>query len=270
MNKIKLIASDLDHTLLNESGELPKNIEQIVRDLSKLNIDFVAASGRPLYTLRKLFANVADEMSFVSDNGGVIVRRGEVLFESLLDTAAYQEMARFVETKTDGIAIICGLESAYVKREYIEFDSFLKQFYTNVQYVEDLSTLSTKADKFTIYFPNQDSITQFENEFKPRYSDKYSVTVGDTIWIDIMNFGVDKGHAMQILQNKLAISADEMMAFGDTYNDIEMLQAVKYSYLVANASEEMHQYATFMTDSNENGGVISVLQQLIETSGLRE
>ena len=55
------------------------------------------------------------------------------------------------------------------------------------------------------------------------------------------------------------------MAFGDTYNDVEMLQAVKYSYLVANAAEDMKQYANYTTKSNDDYGVSHILDQLIVT-----
>jgi hydroxymethylpyrimidine pyrophosphatase-like HAD family hydrolase len=55
-----------------------------------------------------------------------------------------------------------------------------------------------------------------------------------------------------------------MMAFGDTYNDIEMLQAVKHSYIVKNAHPDMKQYANFIAESNDNFGVIKIIQKVIE------
>jgi hydroxymethylpyrimidine pyrophosphatase-like HAD family hydrolase len=55
-----------------------------------------------------------------------------------------------------------------------------------------------------------------------------------------------------------------MMAFGDTYNDVEMLKSVKYSYIVGNANEDMRQYANYITDTNDNFGVTKILDKIIK------
>jgi Cof subfamily protein (haloacid dehalogenase superfamily) len=261
---IRLIAADMDHTLLTEKGELPPNFDRYVLELDKAGIDFVVASGRPLYTLETIFPKIKHTMSFISDNGGIISHRGTIIFKSLLDCASYQSMIRFVEEKTDGIPILCGLERAYLPEQFQAYESYLKTFYSNIAFVKELRNISIEADKFTIYFPNKDSKEYYEKVFKPEYGRDFSVTVGDTIWIDIMNRGIHKGKAMQLLGEKLGVGAEQMMAFGDTYNDIEMLQAVKYSYIVKNAGEDMKQYANFMTDSNDNFGVTLVIDEILK------
>jgi hydroxymethylpyrimidine pyrophosphatase-like HAD family hydrolase len=55
-----------------------------------------------------------------------------------------------------------------------------------------------------------------------------------------------------------------MMAFGDTYNDIEMLQSVKHSYIVNNANNDMHKHANFITDSNDQFGVLKAIDKVIQ------
>ncbi|MCP9358109.1 HAD family hydrolase [Liquorilactobacillus satsumensis] len=122
-----------------------------------------------------------------------------------------------------------------------------------------------RQKQITVYFPQKNSKKYFTEVFEPKYGKNFSVTVGDTIWIDIMNPGIDKGKAMQKLAEKLDISSDQMMAFGDTYNDVEMLQAVKYSYIVKNASKDMRKYANFVTETNDNYGVIKVLEQVVNS-----
>ncbi|MFX3618569.1 MAG: HAD family hydrolase [Sporolactobacillus sp.] len=265
MDSIKLIATDMDHTLLTEAGELPPNFRDYVRELFDLKVDFAIASGRPLYTLSSTFADLKDKMTFISDNGGVISHKGQIIAKSLLKPRDYQSMIRFAEQETDGIAIVCALDSAILSEKNKKYDKFLRVFYSKISYVTDLSKVNSEADKFTIYFPNENSKEYYDQIFKPKYSQNFSVTVGDTIWIDIMNRGINKGKAMRILGKKLEISTDQMMAFGDTYNDAEMLKAVKYSYLVKNASEDMKQYANFMTESNDDFGVTKILDLVIQS-----
>ncbi|WP_239985426.1 HAD family hydrolase [Liquorilactobacillus hordei] len=262
-NNIKLIATDMDHTLLTEVGELPPQLNNYIYKLNKLNIDFAIASGRPLYTLTDIFSNLKNKMVFISDNGGVISYKGTIIAKSLLSTYDYHSMINFVEQETDGIPILCALNTAFLSKQNIEYDNFLKTFYSKISYVDNLNSIEEEADKFTVYFPRKNSKKYFTEVFEPKYGKKFSVTVGDTIWIDIMNLGIDKGNAMQILAEKLDITSDQMMAFGDTYNDIEMLQTVKYSYIVKNASSDMRKYANFETETNDNYGVIKILDQVV-------
>ncbi|MGV3336920.1 HAD family hydrolase [Latilactobacillus curvatus] len=260
---IKLIASDMDHTLLTESGQLPPNFIPTIQQLHAKGVQFAAASGRPMYTLKQMFPELTDTMVYVSDNGGAIGYQGETLFKSLLPLADYQRMVQFVNQTPDGIGVICGMDAAYVETQYRDYDATLRQFYANIEYVPDLTQVSVEANKFTIYFPGKDSQAQYEAVFAPEFEPAYSVTVAGVEWIDIMNQGIDKGHAMRFLADYFNITPAQMMAFGDTYNDKEMLQTVEHSYLMGNAADDMIQYATYRADTNENYGVLKEIQKLL-------
>ncbi|WP_280739209.1 MULTISPECIES: HAD family hydrolase [unclassified Enterococcus] len=263
MKNVKLIASDMDHTLLTEESMLPPNFAEYVSALNEKEIEFTIASGRPLYTLTSLFPDLIAKMSLISDNGAAICYHGEMIYKSLLAVADYQQLIAFVENQKLGVPILCGIETAYIAKKHQQYQDFFANFYSKMEFVDDLQALEVEANKFTIYFPKEDSKLHYQNLFAPKYAEKFSITVGDTIWIDIMNKGVNKGQAMKILGEKINVSADEMMAFGDTYNDIEMLQTVKFSYLVANAAEDMAQYANYRTKSNDEYGVLVVLEELL-------
>jgi Cof subfamily protein (haloacid dehalogenase superfamily) len=263
MDTIKLIASDMDHTLLTELGALPPHFDDRIAALDRAGIDFVIASGRPLYTLEHIFSKMKRRMSFISDNGGVVSYRGEIIAKNLLKPADYQQMIQFAEDRPDGIAVLCGLDSAYLSERYTSYGPYLSTFYTNITFVPDIKRLAIDANKFTVYFPHQDSEAHYEKTYKAHYDNDFSITVGGAIWIDIMNRGVDKGQAMRFLGEKLGLTPEHMMAFGDTYNDREMLQAVKHSYIVRNASEDMRQYARFIADTNDNFGVMKVIDKVI-------
>lgn len=265
MNTVKLIASDMDHTLLTEQGELPPDFDHYIMELDRLGINFAIASGRPLYTLESIFSKLRHKMSFISDNGGIISHRGKIIFKSLLSPESYQSMIRFVEDKTDGIAVLCGLESAFLSENHKMYESDLKAFYSRITFVKNLDQVAAEADKFTVYFSGRDGKEYYEKVFNPQYGKDFSVTIGGAAWIDIMNWGIDKGNALQLLGKQLGLGSEQMMAFGDTYNDIEMLQAVKYSCIVKNAAPDMRQYANFIIDSNDNFGVIKVIDEIIQS-----
>ena len=84
---IRLVASDLDGTLLlHKAQSLPEEIFSLIRQLEELGIMFVAASGRQYPNMTKLFAPVASEISYISENGALAVDHGEVLYQDSFDS----------------------------------------------------------------------------------------------------------------------------------------------------------------------------------------
>ena len=263
LQDIKLIASDMDHTLLTEESMLPPDFSNYVERLDQKGSRFAIASGRPMYTLKAMFPNLQDKLIFMSDNGGAISYQNKMVYKNLMKVEDYQEMIHFVEEHTEGAAVLCAMERAYVLKKYQCYEDFFRTFLSELAFVDDMRSLDVEAKKFTIFFPEGDSITQYEQVFKPRYGEKFSVTVGGEVWIDIMNPGVNKGTAMKQIGKAFQIDTSQMMAFGDTYNDIEMLQVVDYSYVMENAQQEMRQYANYVAPSNEEYGVLQIIDQVL-------
>ena len=88
MDRIRLIASDMDATLLDEHSQLPPKFADTIRALAGQGILFAAASGRPLYTLEAMFPDLLDEIILIGDNDGAARWKGRNLFVSEMPTAA--------------------------------------------------------------------------------------------------------------------------------------------------------------------------------------
>ena len=93
MDVIRLIASDLDATLLDDQSRLPPDFAETVRARAGRGSRFAAASGRPIYTLEEMFASLQDDIIFVGDNGGAICWKGESLYLSEMDVADWHTLA---------------------------------------------------------------------------------------------------------------------------------------------------------------------------------
>ena len=97
---IKLVASDLDGTLLlNGAQQLPEEIFPLIRELKKLGILFVAASGRQYPNMRRLFDPVADEMAFICENGALAVRNEKVFYQDNFEPELVREILEAIEEK---------------------------------------------------------------------------------------------------------------------------------------------------------------------------
>lgn len=266
MDRIRLVASDMDATLLDENSQLPPDFEAAVKALAEKGIRFAAASGRPLYTLEEMFPNLRKEMILIGDNGGAIRWNGENLYTSEMPPEGWRALARKTREVGD-VAVLCGLKSAYVERQYQQYDRVMKQFYTRVEYVDDLTAVTEPADKFTIYLPRDNSQEAYDNIYGPACGTEFSVAVAGKNWVDIMNPGVHKGAALVILGEKLSISTAEMMAFGDTYNDAEMLETARYGFLMENGSLPLRQRVPFLAPPHWEYGEMQVLHRLLEQNG---
>lgn len=267
MDRIRLVASDMDATLLDENSQLPPDFEAAVKALAEKGIRFAAASGRPLYTLEEMFPNLRKEMILIGDNGGAIRWDGENLYTSEMPPEGWRALARKTREVGD-VAVLCGLKSAYVERQYQQYDQVMKQFYTRVEYVDDLTAVTEPADKFTIYLPRDNSQEAYDNIYGPACGTEFSVAVAGKNWVDIMNPGVHKGAALVILGEKLSISTAEMMAFGDTYNDAEMLETARYGFLMENGSLPLRQRVPFLAPPHWEYGEMQVLHRLLEQNGM--
>ncbi|MEY8371181.1 HAD family hydrolase [Aerococcaceae bacterium 50-4] len=265
MTDIKLIAIDMDHTLLNDDGQIPESFTDQVLALKEQGIRVAIASGRPLYTLTNMFSHIEDHLIFVSDNGAAITLQQEQLFNSIIEQTDYRKLMAFTrEQKMAGIPILCALDAAYIPKAHDQYDEVYRTFYTNIHYVDDFDAVDAVANKFTIYTPNNDAVAQYEDIYGPALNKQFSATVSGKEWIDIMNININKGQAMYQLSNLLNISTDQMMAFGDNYNDIEMLAAVKYSYAMENAHDDIKKQANYIAPSNNDLGVSKVIQNLLD------
>ncbi len=266
MDRIRLIASDMDATLLDEHSQLPPDFVPTVKALADLGIHFAAASGRPLYTLEEMFPALRREMILIGDNGGAIRWNGETLYTSEMPPEGWRALARTTRQAGD-VAVLCGLETAYVERQYQQYDAVMKQFYTRVAYVDDLTAVDAPADKFTIYLPRDNAQEAYDTLYGPACGATFSVAVAGKNWVDIMNPGVHKGAALAILGEKLGISTREMMAFGDTYNDAEMLETARYGFLMENGSLPLRARVPFLAPPHWEQGVMQVLHRLLAQGG---
>ena len=259
---IGLIASDMDYTLLDENSQLPDGFAGLVRALEEEGIYFAAASGRPLYTLEAMFPTLRDHIALIGDNGGAIRWRGRDIYQSRMPGADYR-----ATREAGDIGVLCGMESAYVERQYERYARVLAQFSTRVTYVDDLTALDIPADKYTVYLPRGDAQAAYDKRYGKWYAGRFSVAVAGANWVDIMNRGVDKGAALRALGRSLGLQNANLMAFGDTYNDAEMLCTAKYGFLMANGSQDLRARVAFLAPPHWDQGVMQIMRQVLDQGG---
>ena len=256
---IKLIVTDMDGTLLDENSKLPRNFFKTLDILINNKIKFVVASGRPYYTLQENFKPYSDKIYYICDNGAYIANGNKEISASVIDSHAVQAIVeKSLELKNTEI-ILCGKKAAYHRPCNSNFTKEINKYYLKKEIVTNFDNINDEIFKITFCDLNGSN----ENSFKhlsPLFSKNFKVVVSGDIWLDITNKNINKGVALKKIQKAENISFNETMAFGDFYNDIEMLEKAYYSFVMSNANENMKKYGNFIAESNKNNGVIKAIE----------
>lgn len=266
LSSIKLVATDMDLTLLADDKSMPDGVDERIDALMGNGVLFCAASGRPALALRESFPAHHQDMALVADNGASVYLRDELVYRDLLDKGVYHELlSRCVESGR-GIPVLCAFEDAYMlERDRMHHD-VVGIYYRSIIYVDSFEGLDVDSNKVSMYFPAWDSKNQLDEVYGPEFGSRLYVTCAGDEWLDFMNIGIDKGSGIRHLAGHLGIGLDDIAAFGDTYNDIPMLDIVGHSYVMANAAEHMHAHGKFLAPSNNEAGVLTVIDRIIEAT----
>lgn len=259
---IKLIASDMDGTLLNEHDKIDEEFFHVLNQLKEKNILFVAASGRQYFNLLDKFSKVKNDVIYVAENGSYIVFEEEEIYSCKLDKNVVKSLVDLGRQLEDCEIIVCGKNSAYIEKNYEKFINQVKRYYMKYEVVSSLDEIEDDILKVTIC----DFRGASENSnkvFTSAYGNKLQIALSGELWLDIINRDVNKGVAIKLLQEKFNIKPEETMVFGDYFNDIEMFNSAYYSYAMENAPSEVKKHSRFTTKSNRDNGVLEVIKDKI-------
>lgn len=261
-SSVRLVASDMDGTLLNSRGCLPSGFFEAFEALAAKGIHFAAASGRQYHGLRKTFAPVADRMLFVAENGAYVARGSDVWSVLDLDAETVFRLVCEIRAIEDVHIVLAGEQRAYIDSVQPDFVREARKYYTECAQVEDL--LNVTGDRF-LKLAIYDFRGAAANSY-PRllhWQDQLKLAVSGARWMDVNRQGADKGSALALIQQRLHLSPGETMAFGDQMNDLEMMGRARWSYAVGNAVPEIRRAAAFSAPSNDEEGVMKVLKGML-------
>lgn len=259
---IKLVASDLDGTLLQGGAQrlTPRAVE-LIRQLTQKGIHFVAASGRQYDNLRRLFEPIQDEISYVAENGSLCIHQGKVLSRSALDDDLASRILSELKRQEHFDILVSQEDACYIENTNPEFVNHILNVLRNTtKIVDDISTLKGPILKLAVcnMVDGPHIIDKYLKHLQNLFGNEINIVTSGNIWIDFITPGTNKGTALQTLMELWNIKPSECMAFGDQYNDVEMLQLVGESYAMSNAAPGISYYSTYVTDSVED-----VLEDLV-------
>ncbi len=262
LSKVKLVATDMDGTLLNSEGKVSSRFFELFEELKALNVHFVAASGRQYYSIIEKLKPIKDDIYVIAENGALTMKQNQELQIKELQKEIYQNIIKTAKSLPNTQVIFCGRKKGYIENYGQDFENFFSEFYDRYEVVDNLhDVVDDQCLKIAICNKSgaEKNVYPLVKHFEP----ELKVKVSGEVWVDLSHNLANKGNALFQLQQKHNISPAETMVFGDYNNDIEMLQQATYSFAMENAHENVKSTANFMTKSNNNYGVELMLEKLI-------
>lgn len=255
---IRLIASDIDGTLLqNGATEIPPEIFAHIRRLGGKGILFCPASGRQYTSLRRLFAPVADKVPFLCENGAVVYGAGSpgpILSKTAMDRRLSEELCREILALPGVEVLISGADTSYLCPKTPDLEEKIRWFLGNrTAVLPGPEEVPEDIVKISAYCPRD--MEAVKAALFPKWEVHFRCAVAGAVWLDFTL--ADKGVGLRRLCKALSLDLKEVMAFGDNYNDVSMLEQVGHPYLMENAASELR--ARFSTRCRTVAEVLETL-----------
>ncbi len=263
---IKMIAVDMDGTFLNsESKYNIERFKKIYSHFKQRHIQFVVASGNPYRQLQGFFEQQKDELIFVAENGGYIVDKGQEIYEAYIEDLDSQIIINTLKNMPDILCWVCTKDQSYTLDTISDYyyEMFLPYF-PGVKKIQDFSLIKDKLVKFALYLPLK-NVEQVIHDLKEKVSSNICIVDSGHYCVDLIPNHVNKGEAMKKLMTIYHLKKDEVMAFGDAYNDEAMLKVVQYGYAMNNAKDEFKDMFDYIAPSHDEEGVLEVIENYLLT-----
>lgn len=239
---IKLIASDLDGTLVSGNmADLPDGFPEVVRELKKRGIVFAAASGRQYHNLRCLFSEVKDDIAYICENGALTIYQDKILHKVEIPVEMAAPIIRRLEEEPGTEVLVSGAFTSYIRPKESSFEEYIKGMKNLYKIVPDLTDIGEPIIKLALFekegTESRDRQTYWQSQFTRSASFPFDVKVvtSGSLWLDFLFPDAHKGVGIKALSDHLGIRREEILSFGDNYNDIEMFKASGTSVAVENA-----------------------------------
>ncbi len=265
MKRVKMVVMDVDDTLLTSDLKISDYTAQVILNCQKRGIRVTLASGRPTAALTRF----ADQLKLdeyggyiISYNGAIVIdcATGEDLSSTLLDDKDIDFLLRIAEQSDVWIHTYVGDEILTPKsNKYTDFESQL----TGIpqREVADFRAAVTGPVVKILMLQEPAKLKVFSDLIRRDVESRVTMSFSKPFFLEFTNRSVDKSRSIDFMCNRLGITMSEVMAIGDSYNDLTMIRDAGLGIAMENAPEDVKCYADYITHSNNTDGVATALNR---------
>jgi len=266
---IKLIAVDMDGTFLNSQGDYARaRFANQYQQMKQQGIKFVVASGNQYYQLKSFFPEIDADIAYVAENGGYIVDRQQEVYCGRLAPDDVNRVIAPIGAMTGVRFLVCGKKGAYMLSSAGEdFFADMRVFYHHLDRVDDYAEIDDTVFKFALGF-HQPDVSELMVNIERELGDIVVPVSSGHGSVDLIIPGNHKANGVKRIQQRYGIEDNEVLAFGDGGNDLEMLRHAGFGFAMSNGSEAAKAAAGYLAPSNDEEGVLQVIERCLSGEGL--
>lgn len=287
----KLMAIDLDGTLLNSTGEVSEGTKLALQNARAQGTEVVLASGRPISSTKTLALELGVDNYLISGNGSVVydIQKDEIIYNKFLTKEQVLEIVRMCEensfyyniyTEEEVIAKSLNynvlfyykenVKKAEDKRTHINIVENVEKYIEESGY-ENFLKITVCDESKLIFNSIMKRLKEIENVdiLEVEYMSKKRIKDGtDDVEIqyyytEVTNKNVNKWSAIEFLMEKLGIKANEIVAIGDNLNDKEMIENAGLGVVMGNSNPKMKEIANVIVADNDSEGVMDAINKFV-------
>ncbi|MBR1732078.1 MAG: HAD family phosphatase [Ruminococcus sp.] len=267
MSKYKLIAFDVDDTLLTTEKVISPKTKQALLNAQKNGIKLCVASGRLPYGV-KPYAEELDVLNnggyYLGFNGGAVLNSGNELIGTTYLDSKYIEPVYEVLRPTNVTTMVHKCDIIYADRkvnDYTHIEPDVIGLPLNL--VDDIAEFVDWKLHKILLCGEPGELKEVEGKLKAKFADDVDIYLSAPWFLEVMPNGVNKGLGVEKVCADMGISMDEVMAFGDNYNDIPMLEMAGLGIAMGNAEDEVKNSADYVTDTCDLDGIAKALSKFL-------
>lgn len=267
MSKYKLIAFDVDDTLLTTEKVISPKTKQALLNAQKNGIKLCVASGRLPYGV-KPYAEELDVLNnggyYLGFNGGAVLNSGNELIGTTYLDSKYIEPVYEVLRPTNVTTMVHKGDIIYADRkvnDYTHIEPDVIGLPLNL--VDDIAEFVDWKLHKILLCGEPGELKEVEGKLKAKFADDVDIYLSAPWFLEVMPNGVNKGLGVEKVCADMGISMDEVMAFGDNYNDIPMLEMAGLGIAMGNAEDEVKNSADYVTDICDLDGIAKALSKFL-------
>lgn len=263
----KAVFLDMDGTLLRSDHSVSEPTITMIRRLTGKGISVVLVSARPLNAVLPTFRAIGlpDATPIITLNGSYIVEREQPIFEARVDLDVTARVTELVRPFKATIAY-------YLQREwYAEVsDAWTDHEQRIMDVTLDVAPIGTLIQgwKTRNIAPNKmmvmseaSNIAGIQQHLRSVYNGLLNIYPSKATYLEVMDTRGSKVNAVRFISERLGLTPREIVAMGDNYNDVEMIQFAGMGVAMGNAPEDIKAKAGYVTDTNNDDGVRKALEK---------
>lgn len=260
-----MVAVDEDGTFLRDHHTYDRErFARLFERMVERDIRFVVATGNQCYQVMDLFPEYVERMGIVSANGAYVLDGTQEVFAARASDEAISRMIETCHAHPEVPLQMLGVRSSYIERGTSqEFYDDMAQYCHRLQWVDDFALVDDQVFMFSSVVP-EPRLDESMDLFRTAAAGHMNVVSSGEGYFDVVCPGISKATGLRYLMERWGIEPSECVAFGDSQNDLEMLELAGCGYAMANAPQNIRDAADRVAPPCTKDGVLQVLEGLLQ------